>query len=116
MTLLPPFTFVLFSFRVRPFNRLGAHGETAGGGVGPALREDLRRRGQGCGVNEKTLRGWMADDEAFKRDLAEARHAVFQAGMHRVEALTPEATDTLATLMGRKIPSTVPATSTLRPF
>jgi transposase-like protein len=44
-----------------------------------------------CDVNEKTLRRWMADDEAFKRNLAEARHAMFQAGMHRVQALTAEA-------------------------
>lgn len=60
-----------------------------------------------CGANEQTLRRWLADDEAFKRDLAEARHAVFQAGMHRVQALTADAIDTLATLMGRKMPPTV---------
>jgi hypothetical protein len=30
-----------------------------------------------CGVNVKTLCRWMADDEDFKRGLAEARRLVF---------------------------------------
>jgi hypothetical protein len=34
---------------------------------------------QRCEVNEKTLRRWMADDEAFKQELATARRAMFEA-------------------------------------
>jgi hypothetical protein len=32
-----------------------------------------------CGVAERTLRRWMADDEPFKRELTEARRALFKA-------------------------------------
>ena len=60
-----------------------------------------------CGVNEKTLRRWMADDDEFKQELADARRAMFQAGMNRVQALTAVAIDTFATLMGRGMPPTV---------
>lgn len=60
-----------------------------------------------CGVSERTLRRWMTDDEAFKSELAAARTAMFQAGMHRVQALTSEAIDTLVSLMGRTVPPTV---------
>lgn len=60
-----------------------------------------------CGVNEKTLRRWMVEDEAFKHALIEARTALFQAGMHRVQALTSEAVDTLAALMRRTVPPSV---------
>lgn len=59
-----------------------------------------------CGVNEKTLRRWMAEDP-FKHALEEARRATFQAGMNRVQALTATAIDTLAVLMGRRMPPTV---------
>ena len=60
-----------------------------------------------CGVNEKTLRRWISGDEGFKEALAQARTAMFQAGMHRVQALTSEAIETLAVLMGRSAPPTV---------
>jgi transposase-like protein len=60
-----------------------------------------------CGVNERTLRRWMTDDEEFKRERAESRRATFQAGMHRVQALTAEAVDTLAALMRPKMPPAV---------
>jgi transposase-like protein len=60
-----------------------------------------------CGVNERTLRRWMADDEEFKRELTEARRVMFQAGMNRVQALTAEAVNTLETLMGRSMPPNV---------
>ena len=60
-----------------------------------------------CGVNEKTLRRWMADDDEFKRDLADARGAMFQAGVHRLQALTAVAINTLETLMGPRMPPTV---------
>lgn len=58
------------------------------------------------GVNEKTLRRWMVEDE-FKRVLAEARGAMFQTGINRVQALTTVAIDTLAELMGRQMPPNV---------
>src|SRR5438270_366462 len=60
-----------------------------------------------CGVNEKTLRRWMAEDEGFRQAYAEARTAMFEAGMHRVQALAGEAIDTLAALMGRATPPAV---------
>jgi transposase-like protein len=60
-----------------------------------------------CGVNEKTLRRWMADDEEFKSAMAEARHVMFQAGLNRVQALAGEAINTLEALMGRGVPPTV---------
>ena len=53
-------------------------------------------------VNEKTLRRWLADDETFKADYAAARQAAFQAGMHRVQALTAKAVDTLDDLLDAK--------------
>ncbi len=40
-----------------------------------------------CGVHEKTLRRWMAEDESFRQAYTEARTAMFEAGMHRVQAL-----------------------------
>jgi hypothetical protein len=60
-----------------------------------------------AGVNEKTLRGWASQDEAFKRDLAEARRTVFQVGMERLQALSGKAIDTLSELMGKDSPPTV---------
>ena len=59
-----------------------------------------------CGVNEKTLRRWMSE-ESFSHELTEARRAMFEAGMRRVQALTAVAIDTLATLMGRGSPPAV---------
>jgi hypothetical protein len=55
-----------------------------------------------CGVNEKTLRRWMAE-EGFRNELAEARRALFQAGLHRVQALVGEAVDTLASLLAPEV-------------
>jgi len=60
-----------------------------------------------CGVNERTLRRWMTNDEGFKRELADARRAMFQAGMHRVQALTAQAVETLEALMRPKMPPAV---------
>ncbi len=59
------------------------------------------------GVGERTLRRWMTEDDAFKRELGEARRATFQAGMSRAQALTAKAIETLAALMGRQIPPNV---------
>ena len=33
-----------------------------------------------CGVNERTLRRWLADDDDFKAAHAEARQTMFQTG------------------------------------
>ena len=60
-----------------------------------------------CGVHEKTLRRWMADDEEFKRALAEARHLTFEAAMNRVQALMGQAIDTLTKLMSPRLPPAV---------
>jgi hypothetical protein len=60
-----------------------------------------------CEVNEKTLRRWMADDEAFKAKLATARRAVFETAMGRLQPLAAQAVDTLAALMGEGAPPTV---------
>lgn len=60
-----------------------------------------------CGVNEKTLRRWVAEDHAFQRELATARKAMYEAGMARVQALAGEAVSTLVTLMGRASPPAV---------
>ena len=35
-----------------------------------------------CRLNEKTLRRWVAADEAFKQDLATARRSMFEAAMN----------------------------------
>ena len=40
-----------------------------------------------CGVNEKTLRRWLADDEAFKQELAQMRRGLFETAMNRIHAL-----------------------------
>lgn len=60
-----------------------------------------------CDVSEKTLRRWLLDDPDFKRELAEARSAIFEAGMARVQAAVGEAIETLVSLMGRKTPASV---------
>jgi DNA-binding transcriptional MerR regulator len=58
------------------------------------------------GVNERTLRRWMGE-EGFKTQLAQARCAAFQAGMSRVQALTGEAIETLASLMAPEVSAPV---------
>ena len=52
-----------------------------------------------AGVNEKTLRRWLSDDEAFQAEYAAARDAAYQAGIHRAQALTGRAMDTLEQLL-----------------
>jgi hypothetical protein len=59
------------------------------------------------GVNEKTLRRWLAEDEAFRRAVEDARRGLFEAGMNRLQALAVDAVDTLAALLGRDVPPTV---------
>ena len=71
------------------------------------LSENTLGAGAGkCGVNEKTLRRWLAGDEAFSTAYAEARQAAFKAGMGRIQALTARAVDTLEDLLdAKKYPS-----------
>lgn len=59
-----------------------------------------------CKIDESTLRRWMVED-GFKSQLAEARRAAFQAGMSRVQALTSDAIETLATLMAPDVAAAV---------
>jgi len=59
-----------------------------------------------CGVNEKTLRRWLAGDEAFKTAYSDARQATLDAGMGRIQAFTARAVDTLEDLLdAKKYPS-----------
>lgn len=67
----------------------------------------LARAARQCGLNEKTLRRWIANDEGFRRELSEARQAVFETGMSRVQAAAAHAVETLIMLMGPKVPPTV---------
>jgi hypothetical protein len=60
-----------------------------------------------CGLNEKTLRVWMADDEEFKQDLSAARRSVFEVAMGRLQPLAAQAVETLAALMGELAPPSV---------
>ncbi|MGE5815287.1 MAG: hypothetical protein ACM36C_12425 [Acidobacteriota bacterium] len=66
----------------------------------------LARVARRCGVNEKTLRRWMAED-VYKLELAHAQRAVFQAGMTRVQALAAHAIGTLEMLLGPTVPPSV---------
>ena len=53
-------------------------------------------------VDERTLRRWLSEDEAFQEDYAAARQAAFEAGMSRVQALTGKAIETLDDLLDAK--------------
>jgi len=55
-----------------------------------------------AGVNESTLRRWLSEDAAFRAEYAAARHAAFEAGMSRVQALTGKAIETLEELLDAK--------------
>ena len=55
-----------------------------------------------AGVNEKTLRRWLSEDEAFQTEYATARRTTFEAAMSRVQALTGKAIATLDELLGEK--------------
>jgi hypothetical protein len=67
----------------------------------------LAAAAQQCHLNEKTLRRWMANDEAFKHELAVRRRAIFEMAMNRLQLLTAQAVGTLAALMGRGTPPNV---------
>ncbi len=55
-----------------------------------------------CGLSERTLHRWLTSDDAFQADYAAARQAAFEVGIHRVQALTARAVDTLEELLGEK--------------
>jgi alpha-beta hydrolase superfamily lysophospholipase len=97
---------------VRGYGQCQAHrvkGETVRERAVLALLSEktLVRAARHCGLNEKTLRRWIAHDEAFRRELSDARQAVFETGMSRVQAAAAHAIETLITLMGPKVPPTV---------
>src|SRR5262249_52969554 len=52
-----------------------------------------------CGIGERTLRRWLAEDADFRVEYDAARIAAFQAGMARIHALTGRAVDTLTDLL-----------------
>ncbi len=90
---------------------LGGHGAKSGAVRERAILALLSERtiGQAAAkaeVNERTLRRWLSDDDAFKAEYAAARQATFQAGIGRVQALTARAVDTLEDLLdAEKYPS-----------
>ena len=53
-------------------------------------------------VNERTLRRWLSEDEAFQAAYAAARQTTFQAGINRAQVLTVKAIDTLDELLDEK--------------
>ena len=55
-----------------------------------------------AGVNERTLRHWLSEDEAFQVEYAAARQATFRAGINRAQVLTVKAIDTLDELLDEK--------------
>lgn len=58
-----------------------------------------------AGINEKTLRDWLADDPDFRARYEQARRAVFEQGIGRVQALVGKAVDKLEALLGSEVPS-----------
>ncbi len=56
-----------------------------------------------CGLSERTLHRWLTGDDAFQVEYAAAREATYQSGLHRVQALTAKAIDTLEDLLDAKI-------------
>ena len=95
--------------RRRPQRSAGVRGSAGHGAKSKAVREravlallsekTLGAAAEKSGVSEKTLRRWVAADEAFKADYAQARQAAFQAGVSRVQALTVRAVETLEELL-----------------
>ena len=85
-------------------------GRKAHGAKSAAVREQailallseatIGRAAEQCGVGERTLRRWLSEDGAFRAEFEAARHSTFEAGMHRIQALTSRAVDTLEDLLG----------------
>jgi len=66
----------------------------------------IARAAARCGLGEKTLRRWLAED-AFKAEYDAARRTIFQAAISRIPALTVRAVETLADLLGATNPPAV---------
>lgn len=67
----------------------------------------IRKAARQAGVHERTLRQWLATDEAFNAVYASARRAAFQNAMDRVQVATATAVETLEDLLRSKQPSAV---------
>ena len=61
-----------------------------------------RLAADGCPVSERTIRGWLADDDAFKAAYEAARKATYQVGIARIQALTGRGVETLEELLDAK--------------
>src|SRR5258705_3855225 len=62
----------------------------------------IARAAKRSGVNEGTLRRWLAEDEAFKTAYVTARRATFQDAMDRIQVVTARAVETLEDLLSAK--------------
>lgn len=60
-----------------------------------------------AGVNESTLREWLALDTSFQADYQAARQATFQTAMSRIQSISVRAVDTLDELLDEKNPPAV---------
>ena len=74
---------------------------------GRELAYERGLRARKAGVNEKTLRRWLASDEEFRAEYMKARQATFEAGISRLHALTAQAVETLQALLGETQPGNV---------
>ena len=63
------------------------------------MRRPITEAAAKAGIDESTVRRWLAEDETFQAEYAAARQAAFQAGIYRAQALTARAMDTLEELL-----------------
>ena len=61
-----------------------------------------------CGVGERTLHRWLSEDETFQAEHADALRTTFEAAVHRAQAITGKAIDTLEELLEDKKHPAVP--------
>src|SRR5262245_58693195 len=62
----------------------------------------LAKAAERCGVNERTLRVWLADDTEFKAKYDQARSLAYQTGLARIQGLFSKAVETLDELLEAK--------------
>lgn len=55
-----------------------------------------------CGISERTLRRWLAEDEEFKAEYDAARRAIYKTGISRIQALTGKGVEALEELLDAK--------------
>ena len=81
-------------------------GEVSGGADRAILallsEKSIPKAAAKCRIGERTLHRWLTSDAAFQAEYSAARLAAFEAGIHRVQALTARAVDTLEELLGEK--------------